>query len=131
MAMYAVTDEREPLAEAYRPRRVLMCRPEYFAVSYEINPWMHTTVPVDRRLAIKQWEQVVRTYESLGHTVEFIEPVLGLPDMVFAANSGVVVDNEVYLAKFRYPERRGEEVPYGDWFRSHGFAKVHAPTETN
>jgi N-dimethylarginine dimethylaminohydrolase len=130
MAMYAVTHEREPQAEAYRPRHVLMCRPDYFAVSYEINPWMHTTVPVDRRLAIKQWEQVVRTYESLGHTVEFVEPVLGLPDMVFAANSGLVVDNEVYLAKFRYPERAGEQVPYADWFNRHGFT-VHAPTETN
>ena len=30
---------------------------------------------------------LVRTYEALGHTVEFVDPVLGLPDMVFAANA--------------------------------------------
>ena len=127
----SVTAERlsQP-GEAYRPRHVLMCRPEYFAVSYEINPWMHTAVPVDRRLALRQWEQIVRAYESLGHTVEFIDPVLGLPDMVFAANSGVVVGGEVYLAKFRYPERAAEEVPYARWFRDHGI-KVHEPTEIN
>jgi N-dimethylarginine dimethylaminohydrolase len=131
MSISAVAERFVDSGEAYRRRHVLMCRPEYFAVSYEINPWMHTSVPVDRRLAIKQWEQLVRVYKSLGHTVELIEPVLGLPDMVFAANSGVVVDGEVYLAKFRYPERRGEEHPYAEWFRDNGFARVHPPTEVN
>ena len=128
--MYALTHDQQPNAEAYRARHVLMCRPEYFAVSYEINPWMHTTEPVDRRRALRQWEQIVRTYEALGHTVEFIEPALGLPDMVFAANSGLVVDNAVYLAKFRYPERAGEQAPYAAWFRAHGLT-IHEPTETN
>ncbi|HUR78561.1 MAG TPA: arginine deiminase-related protein [Acidimicrobiales bacterium] len=121
--------ETQP-GEAYRPRHVLMCRPEYFAVSYAINPWMNTTVPVDRRLAVKQWETIARTYERLGHTVEFVEPVLGLPDMVFAANSGLVVGGQVYLAKFRHPERAGEESAYADWFRGQGLT-VHTPTETN
>jgi N-dimethylarginine dimethylaminohydrolase len=107
-----------------------MCRPDYFAVSYVINPWMDTSVPVDRRLAIKQWETIARTYERLGHTVECIDPVLGLPDMVFAANSGLVVGDEVYLAKFRYPERRGEESAYADWFGAHGL-RVHHASETN
>jgi N-dimethylarginine dimethylaminohydrolase len=91
---------------------------------------MHSSIPVDRRLAIKQWEAIVRTYESLGHTVEFIDPVLGLPDMVFAANSGLVVNNTVYLAKFRYPERAGEEHPYRAWFAEHDL-RIVTPTETN
>ena len=88
-----------------------MCRPDYFAVSYEINPWMDTEVPVDRRRAVAQWEALVRTYRDLGHTVDVIEPVLGLPDMVFAANSGVVVDGEVYLAKFRITSARAKSIP--------------------
>ncbi|MEY2426717.1 MAG: hypothetical protein QOI61_2289 [Actinomycetota bacterium] len=131
MSISAVAERFVDSDEAYRRRHVLMCRPEYFAVSYEINPWMHTSVPVNRRRAIKQWENLVRVYESLGHTVELIDPVYGLPDMVFAANSGVVVDGEVYPAKFRYPERRGEEHPYAEWFRLHGFTGVHPPTEVN
>jgi N-dimethylarginine dimethylaminohydrolase len=98
-----------------------MCPPEYFAVTYEINPWMNASAPVNRRLAIKQWRELVRVYESLGHTIEFVEPVLGLPDMVFAANSGLVLDGEVYPARFRYPERRGEETPYAKWFAANGF----------
>ncbi len=131
MTINAVAERIADPGEAYRRRHLLMCRPEYFAVSYEINPWMRTSVPVDRRLAIKQWERLVRVYKALGHTVDLIDPVLGLPDMVFAANSGLAVDGEVYLAKFRYPERRGEEHPYADWFRGHGFARLHRPTETN
>jgi N-dimethylarginine dimethylaminohydrolase len=126
----AVQAHQHAETDAYRPRHVLMCCPEYFAVSYEINPWMHTSVPVDRRLAIKQWESIARTYERLGHTVELVDPVLGLPDMVFAANSGLVLNNEVYLAKFRYPERAGEETPYRGWFESHGLT-IHTATEIN
>ncbi len=113
-----------PTADAYRTRHVLMCAPEFFAVTYEINPWMHRAVPVDRRLALRQWRSLVRTYESLGHRVECIDPVLGLPDMVFAANSGLVVDGRVYPAKFRHPERQGEESPYAQWFARHGFGST-------
>lgn len=113
-----------PLLDGYRPRHLLMCRPEFFAVSYEINPWMHTSIPVDRRRAIKQWEALVRLYELVGHTVELVEPVLGLPDMVFAANSGLVIDGKVYPARFRFAERQGEEHPYAQWFAEHGFTSV-------
>jgi N-dimethylarginine dimethylaminohydrolase len=120
----SVALSRMPTAEAYRPRRVLMCPPEFFTVSYEINPWMHQAVPVDRRLAMRQWRSLVRAYESLGHTVDCIDPVLGLPDMVFAANSGLVIDGRVYPAKFRYPERQGEESPYAQWFAANGFAST-------
>jgi N-dimethylarginine dimethylaminohydrolase len=130
MAVTASVREHDQASDDYRPRHVLMCRPDYFAVSYEINPWMHTSTPVDRRLAIKQWESIRTTYEALGHTVEFVEPLLGLPDMVFAANSGLVIEDAVYLAKFRYPERRGEEPAYRRWFARNGFT-VHEATEIN
>jgi N-dimethylarginine dimethylaminohydrolase len=113
-----------PASVGYRPRHVLMCPPEFFTVSYEINPWMHRTVPVDRKLAMRQWNTLVRVYEALGHTVEFVEPVLGLPDMVFAANGGLVVDGRVYPAKFRHAERQGEESPYAGWFAAHGFVST-------
>ncbi|MEY2468822.1 MAG: ornithine--oxo-acid transaminase [Actinomycetota bacterium] len=129
MSLQAVAPS--PRAQQYRSRHLLMCRPRYFAVSYEINPWMDVAVPVDRRRATRQWERLVRTYRDLGHTVEVIDPVLGLPDMVFAANSAVVVDGEVYLAKFLHPERRGEEHPYAAWFAAHGFTTIHEPAFVN
>ena len=72
-------------------RRYLMCRPTYFAVDYAINPWMDISLGVDRELALQQWDALRRTYLDLGHQVDVIPPVPGLPDMVFAANGGLVI----------------------------------------
>jgi N-dimethylarginine dimethylaminohydrolase len=43
-------------------RTILMCRPDYFTVSYRINPWMHPEDPTDTSLAVKQWEVLYKTY---------------------------------------------------------------------
>ena len=67
-------------------RRFLMCSPVHFAVEYAINAWMTPGVAVDTALAVRQWEGLRDTYRALGHEVHELEPVPGLPDMVFAAN---------------------------------------------
>ncbi|RBQ19947.1 amidinotransferase [Spongiactinospora rosea] len=114
------------------PRRhYLMCRPDYFAVEYRINPWMDPSRGADRDLALRQWEDLKSVYEDLGHTVEVIEPVAGLPDMVFAANGALVVDSRVYGARFAHPERAEEAGAYLRWFTEHGFTEVKAPSFTN
>ncbi|MEU3251126.1 dimethylargininase [Streptomyces sp. NPDC006997] len=104
-----------------RRRRFLVCEPRHFAVQYAINPWMHPDVRVDLDLAQEQWHALVRTYRSHGHTVDTIEPVAGLPDMVFAANSAVVVGGRVFGSLFHAPERRPESPPYDTWFKTAGF----------
>ena len=111
-------------------RRYLMCRPEFFTVSYEINPWMDKRVPVDTALAVKQWERLRDTYLDLGATVEEIAPIESLPDMVFAANGATVVDGVVYGARFTHPERQPEGPAYLRWFADHGF-EVHDARERN
>jgi N-dimethylarginine dimethylaminohydrolase len=98
-----------------------MCPPEYFAVSYAINPWMRPGLPVDPGLAMRQWSALRATYESLGHTVATIEPVPGLPDMVFAANGATVIDRKVLGVRFRNPERAAEAGAYQSWFRARGY----------
>jgi N-dimethylarginine dimethylaminohydrolase len=103
------------------PRRYLMCRPTYFTVNYIINPWMHPAVPTDTDLAIRQWTNLRDTYRSLGHTVEEIDPIPGLPDMVFSANGATVVDGIAYGAQFRHPERAPEAPYYLDWLDAAGF----------
>jgi N-dimethylarginine dimethylaminohydrolase len=103
-----------------------MCRPTYFAVDYAINPWMDPTAPVDVDLAIAQWSALADTYRSLGHTVDLIDPIAGLPDMVFAANGATVVDGKVLGAEFRYPERAAEGPAYLYWFERRGFATQEA-----
>ncbi len=96
-------------------RHYLMCRPTYFTVDYVINPWMDPTNPVDTRLAVSQWEALRRTYLRLGHTVDLVDPVPGLPDMVFAANGATIIDGKILGSQFRFPERAGEAPPYLDW----------------
>jgi N-dimethylarginine dimethylaminohydrolase len=103
-------------------RRYLMCEPRHFVVEYAINPWMDPSVPVDTELAVGQWRGLVDTYRRLGHDVAQIEPVDGLPDMVFAANGATVANNCVYGAKFRFPQRAAEGPAYLSWFRAAGFA---------
>jgi N-dimethylarginine dimethylaminohydrolase len=112
-------------------RRYLMCRPTYFTVDYSINPWMDPDVPVDTGLALRQWDGLVAAYRSLGHQVDEIEPEPGLPDMVFAANSGTVVDGHVLGARFRARQRAAEADHYRRWFLRNGFRDVVMPAAIN
>jgi N-dimethylarginine dimethylaminohydrolase len=111
-------------------RSYLMCPPEYFEVSYAINPWMRPDAPVDPGLAMRQWSELRATYESLGHSVSVIEPVAGLPDMVFAANGATVIDGIALGVRFKHPERAAEAGAYLSWLRSHGYT-VHEALRVN
>ncbi len=109
-----------------RHRRFLMCPPTHFTVAYEINPWMHKDQPTDTARAIAQWEALRDTYLELGHEVEIIDPLPGLPDMVYAANGATVVDGVAYTARFRYSERRPESAAFEAWLAADGFRIARA-----
>ncbi|MHA6615525.1 dimethylargininase [Pseudonocardia sp. DLS-67] len=111
----------EPVA---RQRHYLMCRPAHFEVRYAINPWMRPGAPVDRGRALAQWEALRQTYLDLGHRVELIDPVPGLPDMVYAANGATVVGGTVLGARFRHHERAAEAGAYLAWFEAAGYRVV-------
>ncbi len=111
-------------------RTVLMCRPEFFTVSYRINPWMHPEDPTDTGTALEQWQKLYELYLMLGYDVHLIDPVAGLPDMVYAANGGFVLDGVAYGARFQYPERGPEGPAYMEWFAANGF-DVREPVSTN
>jgi N-dimethylarginine dimethylaminohydrolase len=108
-----------------------MCPPEYFAVTYAINPWMRPDAAVDPGAAMRQWAALRATYESLGHSVSVIEPVAGLPDMVFAANGATVIGGSVLGVRFRHAERAAEAAAYLSWFRSQGYSPVREPVFVN
>jgi len=110
--------------------RFLMCRPTYFAVDYRINPWMDPTAPYDTGLAIRQWTTLRQVFRDLGHQVDEIDPLPGLPDMVFAANGATVIDGRVLGVQFRDPERADEGPAYRAWFERAGF-EVHEPKFVN
>jgi len=112
------------------PRRYLMCEPTFYTVAYEINPWMHPDRPTDAARAVSQWRRLRDVYLDLGHVVDTIEPIPGLPDMVYAANGATVVDGIVYSAKFRYPQRQAEGPAYQKWFADQGFL-THTAEQIN
>lgn len=106
-----------------------MCPPEYFTVSYSINPWMEGKVGgVSLERAREQWEGVRRV---LGEYCEIaqLRPAAGLPDMVFTANAGVVYGKRAIVSRFGFAERRGEEAHFRSWFEANGFEVVEWPEE--
>jgi len=111
-------------------RTVLMCKPDFFTVVYRINPWMDPAIPTDTSLAVRQWQTLYDTYIGLGFDVQLVDPIDGLPDMVYAANGGFVIDNIAYGASFTHPERQPEGPAYMEWFGANGF-DVRDPQNIN
>lgn len=132
MAEMAIPDTpvNGPLTRRARRRRYLMCPPDHFAVTYEINPWMDASRPVDAALARAQWEHLRRTYVDLGHTVELLEPLPGLPDMVYAANGAFTLGGRALAVRFRHPERAPEAPAYAAWLAAAGL-QVTEPVAVN
>ncbi|MEK7571339.1 MAG: arginine deiminase family protein [Patescibacteria group bacterium] len=104
-------------------KKVLVCRPTYFSVDYVINPWMKPGT-ADTEVAMKQWKHLVQVYKKLGIEVNTIEQGEDVPDMVFAADQGIVQDKKVLLSRFRHRERRGESKYYEAWFSDNDY-KIH------
>ncbi|MDB1086967.1 arginine deiminase-related protein [Streptomyces sp. ACA25] len=111
-------------ARAAVPRRYLMCRPTYFGVTYSINPWMDPSIATSAEVGLSQWKRLHDTFVELGHDVQLIEPVPGLPDMVFAANGAIVVDSKVLVARFRHAQRDEESAAYLEWFGRGDWSEV-------
>ncbi|MEZ6113556.1 MAG: hypothetical protein R3C99_21470 [Pirellulaceae bacterium] len=100
---------------------ILMCPPDFFGIEYEINPWMNRQRQADHGLAIEQWCRLHETLTSLGATVSLLEPVPGLPDLVFTANAALIYQDQAILSRFRHPQRQGEEAHNESWFAAHRF----------
>jgi lysine-ketoglutarate reductase/saccharopine dehydrogenase-like protein (TIGR00300 family) len=106
-----------------------MCSPEHYDVDYVINPWMEGNVhrsSFDK--AREQWHGLHGIIKDLA-TVDLVEPAKGWPDMVFTANAGLVLGNNVVLSRFMHKERQGEEPYFKAWFESQGFNVFELPQE--
>ena len=108
---------------------VLMSSPEYFKVEYSINPWMIEGVEVDLELAKQQWENLKSTIEDANAVVQVVPPHEQYPDLVFTANSGIVKEDKVLIANFKFEERQGEEDIYSKWFSENGYEVSRIPSE--
>jgi N-dimethylarginine dimethylaminohydrolase len=116
-----------PIMETVSTLEILMCPPDHFAIEYEINPWMNVRIGSEAELAKRQWSALHDRIQSLGVTVALIEPVKGLPDLVFTANAGLVYRNQFIGSRFRYGVRQGEAPYFEAWARNRGFQVVDPP----
>src|SRR4051794_39550188 len=107
--------------------RILMCPPDYYGIEYEINPWMDRTVSSDPTVSLRQWWALRDTLRDLGVRIETLDPVPGLPDLVFTANAGLVYHNLFVSSRFRFGVRQGETPHFDRWARAHGFEVVTLP----
>ncbi len=104
--------------------RFLMCPPDHYDVDYVINPWMEGNVHKSSRdRAVEQWQNLFHIMKEHA-TVDLVTPQIGVPDMVFTANAGLVLETTVVLSRFYHKERQGEEPFFQEWFEQNGFT-VH------
>ena len=109
---------------AHTAPRVLMCPPTHFAVDYEINPWMAGQLgSADVSRAARQWQDLHALVSDVA-TVELIDPMSGLPDMVYAANAGLIINGAAIVARFKHAERAGEATAYAAWMGGRGHQAV-------
>lgn len=126
----SVSSLASPFASSAGQPAFLMCPPTFYDVNYIINPWMEGNVnQSSRRRATDQWNSLHGALEKVAN-VALVEPQPGSPDMVFAANAGLVRDGVAVLSSFYHPERQGEEPHFRRWFEDSGFAVCDLPRAT-
>jgi lysine-ketoglutarate reductase/saccharopine dehydrogenase-like protein (TIGR00300 family) len=109
--------------------RILMCAPDHYDVDYVINPWMEGNIHKSTKdLAVEQWKALYQTIKQYA-TVDLVKPEKGVPDMVFTANAGLVLGDNVVLSRFYHPERQGEEPFFQKWFEDNGFTVYELPKD--
>lgn len=106
-----------------------MCSPDHYDVDYVINPWMEGNVHKSSRdRAIEQWNRLFHIIKEHA-TVDLVKPQIGVPDMVFTANAGLVLGDNVVLSRFFHKERQGEEPFFKQWFEEQGYKVYELPKD--
>lgn len=112
---------------------VVVCPPDYFFEQIEpataTNARMHPGERVDLELTRQQWLHLVNTMEEIGIDVAQIEPHPNLPDMVFATDSALVIDNIAVMARFRHSHRQPESDAFRDWMVVNGYKVIDLPDD--
>jgi lysine-ketoglutarate reductase/saccharopine dehydrogenase-like protein (TIGR00300 family) len=109
--------------------RFLMCAPDHYDVDYVINPWMEGNIHKSSRdRAVEQWQKLHFVLKEHA-TVDLVTPQKGIPDMVFTANAGLVLGEQVVLSRFLHKERQGEEPYFKQWFEENGYTVNELPKD--
>ncbi len=111
---------KEALSLMPYAHRVMMVNPAYFNIDTPINAHMLQSDGsphfFDKNKAIEQWHRLKKIYESIGINVFVVDPVNGLPDMVFCANQSFPYldscGNFHAVLSNMYNDIRNDEVSY-------------------
>ena len=108
---------------------ILMCPPDHYGIEYEINPWMNRSRASDRVEAGRQWTALRAALEGAGAKISLLEPVPGLPDLVFTANAAIIYRKAAILSRFRHEQRQGEEPVDEAWLSAAGYRVEKLPPD--
>jgi N-dimethylarginine dimethylaminohydrolase len=107
-------------------REILMCRPDFFRIAYQINPYMDLSKQPDHEKLIAEYDAIVEAHKQAGRTVHFMEPVDGLPDMTYTANQALIRGKKAVLANL--PKERAGEVLYArEWLVANNYEVIDCP----
>lgn len=113
-------------------KRVLLCPPTYFSFQ-PINEITRAVLAqgetADLTVFAREHAELVDAYRSAGVDVELIDPVEGLPYMVYARDFGVCLAEGALIGAFREPVRQGEELHYERRLRELGVPVVGKITQ--
>jgi N-dimethylarginine dimethylaminohydrolase len=110
---------------------ILMCPPDFYGIHYEINAWMDMSRKSEHAVAVSQWNSLRQIIIDAGATISLLEPVVGLPDLVFTANAAMIFRKQALISRFRHRQRQGEEPYNRRWFAEHGFEVLEVPENFN
>lgn len=96
-------------------RKVLLCPPTYFSFQ-PINEITKAVLEegehADLKTFLREHEDLIRAYRDNDVEVELMEPVEGLPYMVYARDFGACLAEGVLIGSFKEHVRQGEELYY-------------------
>ena len=109
--------------------RLLMCPPLYYGTGHE-DPAVGGRHQGNPQIAQEQWRALYRLLEdNLNMEIALLEPRSALPDMVFAANAGLVWGDKFIASNPRDEARRAEAPAFENWFQVRGYEIFHLPAE--
>ena len=87
----------------------LMCAPQWFDVSYVINPWMAGNLHRSSRdLAFAQWRRLVEALRPHAD-IRVLHAEQGCPDMTFIAHTALLQHGVAAVSSCAHAERQAEE----------------------
>jgi N-dimethylarginine dimethylaminohydrolase len=120
---------------------VVLASPDFYNVTYAINPLTNVKAPIDKEKAMKQFEQLKNHFIKHNIKVHVLDakkadPHGQFPDLVFVSNSALILrgwpTKVAILSRYANPERRGEELKVGAYLRDTlGYKVISLPEEEN